>query len=906
MGEVVLFEHNEIGYGKLCDSLNDNKCSTINHATGTGKSFIALKYLYENRNKKCLYISPTYPIIEQLMDDCYKIGITPEDLNVETMIYRTLLEMDMSELYKKYDVIIFDEYHRTGAKETYKKIKQLKLQLNENNDDKKFIGLTATPVRYLDKERNMTEEIFDGVVASNISLAQAMLEGLLPVPMYINSKISCETEFEKTRRRVDRLAPGEYKNQMLEELGKTSLKIDDGESNVKDMINQYIDTKKGKYIIFCSSIDELQQYSRQVDGWFSDIGKVSKYTVHSAQSRKNNQKNLDNFNEEKDGLSVLLCIDILNEGVHVDGIDGIFMLRRTTSPIIYFQQIGRALSFSGRNKQIKIFDLRNNFGNHNAIDLVYQEVQEEMKKCIELYPEKKEFYEEKLRKFTIMDETKQILKELNELNSELTNEKIINSKLEYAIKVLSKRISQGEISSLAFADNEVKEAYNIISKYSDYVNNNQFEKLLDLDILLPEKLAMTLEERQQLLEGYDSIYEKQQKIQSVTIDKIIDFVLNNRRNVDINSENAEEKNMAQKYLYYLPNLDNDLKQKLKEVLKNNNVKFNSYEKVLLDEKINKNDLQELIKLANGYINENQILPQYLSDSIEEVTIKYTTKELEELFKILKINEDIIKQKREEHEKERHEKINDVLKYFEENIDLSHDKLDDKDVLDKMKKMSLHDKSYIQRRYVAMKKNYYKTMVNSSEKNEMTVFCRKMNGIDEEKITEYESQIERDKEAYTTLSAVVDFMCKHDGNLPSVDSDDEVERKIAIKYNECLENNQIDKKIETLNEELGNSWYDANKLIYEIVIETFKEKQIKLIILKNIEFLNKNGRRPLKNSNDEEEIKLATEYQEKCIPNLGEEKINVLNRIFNSKKNLRKTCTEYINNIKMKSKEDKVI
>lgn len=60
------------------------------------------------------------------------------------------------ELYKKYDGIIFDEYHRTGARETYKKIKQLKLNLQKSDDSKKFIGLTATPVRYLDDERNMT------------------------------------------------------------------------------------------------------------------------------------------------------------------------------------------------------------------------------------------------------------------------------------------------------------------------------------------------------------------------------------------------------------------------------------------------------------------------------------------------------------------------------------------------------------------------------------------------------------------------------------------------------------------------------------------------------------------------------------------------------------------------------
>ena len=67
MKVVSLFEHNEKAYKKLNKTLANKKCATINHATGTGKSFIALKYLYENRNKKYLYLAPTYEILDQLM-----------------------------------------------------------------------------------------------------------------------------------------------------------------------------------------------------------------------------------------------------------------------------------------------------------------------------------------------------------------------------------------------------------------------------------------------------------------------------------------------------------------------------------------------------------------------------------------------------------------------------------------------------------------------------------------------------------------------------------------------------------------------------------------------------------------------------------------------------------------------
>ena len=58
---------------------------------------------------------------------------------------------------------------------------------------------------------------------------------------------------------------------------------------------------------------------------------------------------------------------MLNEGVHVDDVDGVILLRPTVSPIIYLQQIGRALSAGSQNTPV-IFDLVNNFDSLSCID----------------------------------------------------------------------------------------------------------------------------------------------------------------------------------------------------------------------------------------------------------------------------------------------------------------------------------------------------------------------------------------------------------------------------------------------------------------------------------------------------------------------------------------------------------
>ena len=64
MEDVSLFEHNEIALDRLNDALSKGNCATINHATGTGKSFIALKYLYQKRDKNiCIWLLPIQYLI---------------------------------------------------------------------------------------------------------------------------------------------------------------------------------------------------------------------------------------------------------------------------------------------------------------------------------------------------------------------------------------------------------------------------------------------------------------------------------------------------------------------------------------------------------------------------------------------------------------------------------------------------------------------------------------------------------------------------------------------------------------------------------------------------------------------------------------------------------------------------
>ena len=165
---IELYEHNKIAYEKTLKMLEErNKCCVI-HPTGTGKSYIALKWLNENKDKKSLIVTSSLSIISQFERTLIENGLSLEKdfPNLKLITYSSL----MKDPYKDCDCIVLDEFHRAGAEKWGDGVNTL-MDLNK---DAKVLGLSATPVRYLDSKRNMADELFDGNVSSHITLPAAI------------------------------------------------------------------------------------------------------------------------------------------------------------------------------------------------------------------------------------------------------------------------------------------------------------------------------------------------------------------------------------------------------------------------------------------------------------------------------------------------------------------------------------------------------------------------------------------------------------------------------------------------------------------------------------------------------------------------------------------------------------
>ena len=367
-----LFEHNARAYQAAAAMLEQYGKAAVVHPTGTGKSYIAFKLIEDHPDAAFLWLSPSEYIFRTQLENLQKQAPDFPLGNVRFATYARLLfctEEQLAEIAAQHPAyIIMDEFHRAGAERWGESVRKL-LELCP---DAKLLGLTATNVRYLDNNRDMAEELFDGHIASEMTLGEAIVRGILPVPKYVTTVFRYQNELAKYQARVNSMrSPGvQDANQKYLEALRRALEQADGLDKV---FAQHITQTCGKYIVFCSGKEHMDEMASHVPEWFADVNKnIKVYKTYASDPEAS--KEFAAFKADKgEHLKLLFCIDMLNEGVHVEGISGVILFRPTVSPIIYKQQIGRALT-AGATAAPLILDVVNNFEGLSSISGLQKEM----------------------------------------------------------------------------------------------------------------------------------------------------------------------------------------------------------------------------------------------------------------------------------------------------------------------------------------------------------------------------------------------------------------------------------------------------------------------------------------------------------------------------------------------------
>ena len=504
--EIKLKTYQREAIENINEAYKNHKFTSVILPTGTGKSYVALSEMHyiekeiskleENKHAKILYLAPNDYILNQLKRiivknyrESYPFSYSDEDIvknafpNLSLYTYQYLTNGTNSDeiINSEYDLIVFDELHRTGASEWQKNIEKLL-----ENQPAKVLGITATPERDMDK-RDMSEifakkygytddEILDEKHLSyNMDLLEAIERGIIHSPNVVNCEYSLikdgsldelklkiddiidenlkkekRREYDKVRREISEadgidkilkdnlkqdgkyivfipitknkngeyvnaesgeemtktqaqsmirsyqnlmnqlLFSGEYLEKNREKLSSIYNKINENKALSSDEIT-YLNEEKENILLLTklhvnnmpnalqtlsndisSKIIEYMNWEVLADSKIASTlhkklkNDVETYNMLSDNSKKQNTRALSDFNSSKSPKKKFMFVmDMLNEGVHVEQIDGIIWFRTLNedSRILFLQQLGRCISAIGEDNKERIplvIDLVNN------------------------------------------------------------------------------------------------------------------------------------------------------------------------------------------------------------------------------------------------------------------------------------------------------------------------------------------------------------------------------------------------------------------------------------------------------------------------------------------------------------------------------------------------------------------
>ena len=348
----------------------DAKKALIVAATGTGKTYLAAFDVRKYKPKRMLYVVHREQILEQAMKSFKKvIGGPNSDYGIlsgnkhELNCKYTFATVNMITSQKikgllgpnAFDYILIDEAHSVSHKENDQQ--QTMYQKLMNFYQPNFmLGMTATPER---TDGTNVYEYFDYNLAYEDSLLDALDRDLLAPFHYIGV-----TDFEKDGEIITDTT--ELKNLVSEE------RVD----YVVDKTNYYGPRKPDVHgLIFVSRIDEGQELAKKL----CDRGINAKF-VYSKNTISEREKAVSLL--ENGELDYILTVDIFNEGVDIQCLNQIVMMRPTKSSIIFLQQLGRGLRKYPGKDYVTVLDFIGNYNENYMIPMAFDKTHSSNKEQI--------------------------------------------------------------------------------------------------------------------------------------------------------------------------------------------------------------------------------------------------------------------------------------------------------------------------------------------------------------------------------------------------------------------------------------------------------------------------------------------------------------------------------------------
>ena len=299
-------------------------------ATGLGKTILAALFQRDNHFDRCLFVAHREEILDQATSAFRRVNPDAKtsridghgldfsgDLvfaSVQTLSRPTAIQAIPSDAF---DLVVVDEFHHADAP-TYRRV-------IDRFTPRYLLGLTATPER---SDRGDILALCNDRLVYQCGVRDGIRQRLLAPFSYFG--IADAVDYSQIPWRNGRFDPSALEAQIATEARATRALFE---------WRKHIGLGRPT-IAFCASArhaDFMRNFTR------STMTDVRCAAVHSGPTSDSRREGLDALG--KGELDILYCVDMFNEGVDVPEIEGVLMLRPTTSPIIFQQQFGRGLRF---------------------------------------------------------------------------------------------------------------------------------------------------------------------------------------------------------------------------------------------------------------------------------------------------------------------------------------------------------------------------------------------------------------------------------------------------------------------------------------------------------------------------------------------------------------------------------
>lgn len=302
--------------------------------TGFGKSYMINELYHELPGEKLILTTRAILQRDFIQQKCQCITYNK--------LHRNINNNKFLNQFSNIDYIFLDECHRVS---TNLWGQSLEIFLNKLNC--KVIGFTATPDRSSDLV-NVIDYWFKGVQVKPITLYDAYKSDYINPIKYIKSYFNID-QINEDLNLIKSSKEGDF----------SSLEINNV-YGIKEIINKHYNINNGnRVIIFCSRVSDLND----IEFYFLNIFREL-FPDKIIKSYKLSYKDIYNINfdkflnkdNDKNSINLILSIDKLNEGIHLEDANTVIFMRPTYSEIVYLQQIGRSIN----GTESIIFDFSNN------------------------------------------------------------------------------------------------------------------------------------------------------------------------------------------------------------------------------------------------------------------------------------------------------------------------------------------------------------------------------------------------------------------------------------------------------------------------------------------------------------------------------------------------------------------